>query len=351
MGKPRNLKEIASSGPVIVFGAGGGGDVISAYHVAKRLRELGGKTIIGALVWERYIIDPHPGPLPLSTFLGIEPLSQTSALADGNAVAYRFGRKIIPHAIHLARTINEQVLLLDGSLGAEGLRTGLEAAIEYFNASTVIAVDAGGDILGRGHEEGIWSPLADAMSLYATKHASAYPLIAVHSPGSDGEIHFTTLLKYISEIATDDGLIAVTGLAKSDVSELEQLINNVASEASRIPLQAFKGTYGQVRIRKGTREVEVTPCNVITYVLDAYTVCSKTRLGETVAGTWHIADASRKLNEELCLYTEYDLEKDVARQLEQGVSLEDIDAIKLREAGRARIMSKCKGKRTTGNEV
>jgi len=249
--KPRSLRDIASAGPSIVFGAGGGGDVFSAYHVAARIRELGGTAVIGALVWERYMVDPHPGPIPLASFINIDPISQTSAIADEHSVAYRLGKKIVPHAVHLAKAIGEKVLLLDGSMGAEGLRLGLEAAVEHFRAETVIAVDAGGDILGRGHEDEIWSPLADAMSLYATTHVDAYPIVAVHSPGSDGELPLPIILEYVSELAREGGLIAVTGLARSDVEKLLATLENVHSEASRIPLQAFTGLYGQVKIRKG----------------------------------------------------------------------------------------------------
>lgn len=46
-----------------VFGIGGGGDIVSAIVAYTYLRKLGYNVLLGAVVWERYVEDPIPGPI------------------------------------------------------------------------------------------------------------------------------------------------------------------------------------------------------------------------------------------------------------------------------------------------
>ncbi|HLI46137.1 MAG TPA: DUF1152 domain-containing protein, partial [Geobacterales bacterium] len=47
----------------LIFGAGGAGDVISCVLAMEYYRKLGYETLIGSIIWERYVIDPVPGPI------------------------------------------------------------------------------------------------------------------------------------------------------------------------------------------------------------------------------------------------------------------------------------------------
>ncbi|HDN76135.1 MAG TPA: DUF1152 domain-containing protein, partial [Acidilobales archaeon] len=51
---------------VAVLGAGGAGDVVSAYMLCLMLRRLMNvrKCTPVAILWERWVIDPFPGPIP-----------------------------------------------------------------------------------------------------------------------------------------------------------------------------------------------------------------------------------------------------------------------------------------------
>ncbi|MCE4614441.1 MAG: DUF1152 domain-containing protein [Desulfurococcales archaeon] len=336
-----SLMEIAKNDPILVFGAGGGGDVIGALHIYNKLKSMGAETYLGALVWERYVVDPHPGPIPLIAFFNVDPISETAAIAEGKSRAYRYGHEIIPQVIRVAGALNEKVILLDGSRGAEGLALGLTSVVDHLSVKTVIGVDVGGDLLAKGKEEGLWSPLADSLSLYAINRVEGEKIIAIHAAGADGELPADLVYNYISEIARDNGLITSVGLDKNDVSLYEKIKNNVITEASRIPIEAFEGYYGKIIIRNGTREVSVSPCTTITFLLDASVVYNHSEIARVVAGSRHIGEASNKLNEK-CIYTEYNLEKDIAALLETGMKLEEIDITKVRSDGLARLKHRCR---------
>lgn len=47
----------------LIFGAGGAGDCISAILAMNYYKKLGYETILGSIIWERYVIDPVPGPI------------------------------------------------------------------------------------------------------------------------------------------------------------------------------------------------------------------------------------------------------------------------------------------------
>jgi hypothetical protein len=339
-----SLKDLAvNHSPVLVFGAGGGGDVIGALHVYNRIKQLGGKVYLGALVWERYVVDPHPGPLPLVSFFDVDPISETAAIGRGESTAYRYGREIKPQVIRIAEALNLEVVLLDGSRGGEGLALGLKSAADYLGAKSIVAVDVGGDILAKGNEEGLRSPLADSLSLYALHKVGETgldTLVAVHAPGSDGELMPEQIYNYVSQIAREKGLVETMGLNRNDVKVLEKLRDRVVTEASIIPVEAFKGYYGEKTIRNGTRKVRVSPCSTVTFILDGEVVYNHSETAPLMEGTRHISEASRRLNYK-CIYTEYDLEKDIAVKLEEGLSIEDIDIEELTRIGRERVRRMC----------
>ncbi|MEB3758153.1 MAG: DUF1152 domain-containing protein [Desulfurococcales archaeon] len=340
----KSLRDLAvNHGPVLVFGAGGGGDVVGALHVYNRLKELGSQVYLGALVWERYVVDPHPGPLPLVSFFDVEPISETAAIGRGESVAYRYGREIKPQVVRIAEALGIEVVLLDGSRGGEGLASGLKSAVDYLEAKSIVAVDVGGDILAKGNEEGLRSPLADSLSLYALHKAGetgVAPLLAVHAPGADGELDPEQVYYYTSLIARDNGLVETFGLNRSDIEILEKIRGKVVTEASAIPVDAFKGYYGEKTIRNGTRKVKVTPCSTVTFILDGEVAYKHSETAPLMEGTRHIGEASRRLNYK-CIYTEYDLEKDIAAKLEEGFSVDDIDVEELTRVGKARVRKMC----------
>ncbi len=318
---------------ILVFGAGGGGDSIGSLHIYFRVKELGGEPLLGAVIWERYVVDPAPGPLPLEALIDVEPIGWSAAIANGNSYAIRPFGEVKPQLFRVAKILNEKVLAIDISKGAEGVRQGIEAAMEVLGIEAAIAVDVGGDILAKGCEAEIWSPLADSISLAGLVEAKVPSLLAVHAPGADGELPSNKVLEYISIVARKGGLLGITGLQKGDIPVLENVLKVAVSEASAVPLKAFYGYFGKLQIRAKTRTIEVSPLQTVTYLLKPKVVFELSDIAKEVVGTKGIGEARRRLNNR-CVYTELDLEMDISEKKAMG---RDVDVRLLREEGRAAL--------------
>ena len=67
---------------VLVLGIGGGGDVVGSLAVARFCESLGADFVLGGVAWERFAIDPHPGPRGLDEVRGGRRIGPTALIAD-----------------------------------------------------------------------------------------------------------------------------------------------------------------------------------------------------------------------------------------------------------------------------
>ncbi len=324
----------ASKNPILVVGIGGGGDVVSGVHIKLRLETWGNRAYLGAVLWERWVNDPMPGPIDVEELDNHEPLGRDAALLGPASKACRGGRCFKPQAARVAEALGQPVVGFSITRGAKGFARALVDASAKLGARTVIAVDAGGDVLARGDEEELWSPLADQVSLAglveAAEKAGLKALLAVHGLGCDGEIPREKLLERLASIARRGGLLGFDGLSAADLELLDRVLEVVVTEASRLPREAFSGAYGWRSMRKGTRRVWLDPLSAVTVILDPLTVYQDSPMARAVAGTESIWEAREKLNL-MGIYTELDLELDIARH---GAG--DLD--ELRRRGRERLL-------------
>ncbi|NPA84889.1 MAG: DUF1152 domain-containing protein [Crenarchaeota archaeon] len=316
---------------VLVIGIGGGGDVAAAYCVSKWVESVGGEPILGSVVWERLVRDPVPGPIPLSDLQGAEKVGEHLWVADGDEYAVRGGKVVIPQATELAKATSQKVFLFDLNLGAEGVKRGIEEAIELTGADMLIAVDAGGDVLAKPDDEEVWSPLADAVCLAAVKELSVESWVAIYGPGCDGELPPNKVLERISEVWRRGGNRGGFVVSKEMAEECLRVVERMQTEASKMGLLAALGEYGERRIRRGSRVLFLSPVTATTFFLDSKAVHSE--LADAVKGTKSLEEANQRLKE-LRVYTELELERDIvaAGGLEK-VSLEEI-----RKRGRKRLL-------------
>ncbi|MCE4628396.1 MAG: DUF1152 domain-containing protein [Desulfurococcales archaeon] len=333
------LVDIARSGRrVLVFGAGGGGDILGASIVWNRLRRLGADALLGSVVWERFTVDPFPGPIPIEMLAGAEPLGWSIALVDGETVALRYGSTLKPQIVRVAGALGVKAIYLDLSKGERGLRQAFEDARRELGVEVLVGVDTGGDMLAKGCEDNLWSPLADAISLSAMVRSGLEAHVTILGPGADGELPTEQVLDYIASIARMNGLEEVFGLDRRDYESARKVEDAVVSEAGKLPLRAFEGKTGTTKIRGGTREVRLSPVLATSYLLDARKTWEWTPLPRLVEDTAGIGQASQALNE-ACVVTELDLEQELSRLREKGtarpVSLDEI-----RRGLRQRLMSR-----------
>lgn len=324
-----SLVEVAERhSKVLIFGAGGGGDALGTVHLYLKLKKLGASPIIGSVVWERHPIDPYPGPIPVESLLDAEPIGWSAAIITGKTIAYRFGKEVKFQLAKVADSLGVEALFIDASKGVYGVSEAIKAASEILGVEAVIGLDTGGDMLAIGCEDNLWSPLADAVSLAGMVESGLPSLVAVHGPGADGELPPTTVLQYISRIASNDGLIEVLGLNKYEVNYISKIMENVYSEASKLPIYAFKGEYGTREIRSKTRSVEISPLTATTFLLDLQKVYEWSEQAKVVHGTRGISQAKEQLNKH-CVVTELDLELELSRLRESpSYTAKSIDEIR-----------------------
>lgn len=138
----------------------------------------------------------------------------------------------------------------------------------------VVGVDAGGDALARGPEPGIRSPIADATGVAALAAAEVPTLLGVYGYGSDGELAPAELDESMAAVAADGGLLGAWGLTPRVVGELEGLLDVVETEASRLPVEAARGSLGERTIREGSRALRLTAASTVTYYLEPAAVAA-----------------------------------------------------------------------------
>mgnify|MGYP001772499502 CR=1 FL=1 len=322
---------------VLVAGIGGGGDSLGALLILLRLRSLGVKSMLGCVVWERFILDPYPGPVPLEQLVNGEVLGRSVALVDGSSYVDRYGYRFKPQIVRAAEILGEKTLFLDLSKGEEGLVEAFNIVGEKMGVEAVIGVDVGGDVLALGCEEDLWSPLADSISLGALYKSRLPAAIAVLAPGADGELSQQTVLRRISEIAGKGGLIGVYGVTRREYRLLRGYMDRFVSEASKVPIEAFEGRLEVKGIRMGSRSVEVNMVSATFYLLDVEAVYEDSLLARIVSGSRSAGEARARMNSN-CIYTELDLEEDLYKLRLRGGEVTARSLLDVRSEGRRRLL-------------
>jgi hypothetical protein len=307
----RKLKEEGEerSQKALIFGIGGGGDIVSTIPAANFLRYFDFQTYHGSIVWDRIIVDPHPGPRSLEELENVEIVNETVAFADKNV---RTKHGITPTVAKAAQQLGK-VVALDITKGAKKLAKGLEQFCKDFDVSLVIGMDAGGDAIATGYESGVKSPLADSLcvaSLYLLKNKGIESIIAVSGFGSDGELKVEELLYNISILMRERCFLGCSAISVDDYRMMDLLMRDVFTEASRIPLLAFDGEFGLKKIRRN-RTVLVTPLSTLIFYFDVLGVFELNEVAKKIVDAGDIEEANRILNRAGIL-TEFDYEMAVS---------------------------------------
>ncbi|MFQ6050315.1 MAG: DUF1152 domain-containing protein [Candidatus Hydrothermarchaeota archaeon] len=299
-------KEIDRS---LVFGMGGGGDVVGCIPTAKYLEILGVDVVLGGLSWERISVDPLPGPRRIEEIENCERIGKYAALVNEETktnYGVRFSESI------LCEFLDNEIVLIDINHGVKGTVKAIEDLLNYFNCELVVGIDVGGDVLATG-KENVKSPLADAISLSALckfekSVAGAFGL------GCDGELRIEESLRNISKIAMNNGLLGARGLTIEDAQFLEVVVEKIPTEASRLPLLAFKGALGKQKIRFNERIAEISPVSTITFYMDPRKVYEINPFAKAVNASNSLEEANKRVNK-LGFKTELDYEAEYSREV------------------------------------
>jgi len=282
---------IRASKHALVIGVGGGGDVVGAFATARFLEFCGLRFTLGGLSWERNVYDPIPGPRRLSEVRNVRPLHDYAWMANPQSET----RTGVPFAeAKMAAITRREVLLVDINGGVGGVVDGMETAISSLGTDLLIGLDVGGDSLAEGHEPGLRSPLADSIVLaaFAELEKRGYrTLWGVFGYGSDGELSVDELERALSKLAASGGLLGAWSLTPKIAAELAEVIKTVPTEASALPIECFHGAWGIQPIRRGQRQVKLTPLTALTFFINT------TKLYDTLARPARAVRSSSSLDQ------------------------------------------------------
>ena len=308
---------IRGSKHALVIGVGGGGDVAGALAAARFFEFSGLRFTLGGLSWERNVYDPIPGPRKLEESKNIKALHEFAWLANSLSQTSTG----VPFAeARMAQAIEREVLLVDINGGVKGVVGGLETAMNNLGADLLVGLDVGGDSLAQGHEPGLRSPLADSIMLAAMAELASrgYSTIwGVFGFGSDGELTVDEIELALSKIGAAGGLLGAWSLTPKIAAELERIIQTVPTEASAIPVQCFGGAWGLRDIRRGERQVKLTPLTALTFFMSTRILYDTlARPAQAVRQSVSLDHANDALHA-IGIRTELDYERDYYRSMMQ----------------------------------
>jgi hypothetical protein len=314
---PQSLEDqIKSSARALVIGVGGGGDVVGALAAARFLEFCGLEFVLGGLSWERSVVDPIPGPRKLSEVENVRVLHPYTWMANPQC---RTHTGVFFAESKMAALLGQEILLVDINGGVKGVVEGLEIALKEFKADLLVGLDVGGDSLARGGELGLRSPLADAIMLAAFAELEARghrTLWGVFGYGSDGELTVDEIELALNKLAATGALLGAWSLTSRVAAELEKVIETVPTEASAIPVQCFRGAWGESKIRAGQRSVKLTPLTALTFFLSTTALYETlSRPAQAVRGSATLEEANDALHA-IGINTELDLERERYRTIQ-----------------------------------
>jgi len=317
---------------VLVCGIGGGGDILATIPTVNFLRKLGVKTLIGAVVWERFVVDPVPGPISLEEMVNINKINDCIALVSDQTYAIRNNKIIIPQIVKVSQYLQERLVAIDISKGVKNLVRCLNDFSRRNNIELIIGIDGGGDVLAKGGEEELWSPIADQMMLSALANVEVNSILGVFGLGTDGELPPSYILERLKEVARMNGYLWLMGLTKEDIDDIEKLIEIVVTETNIAAIKAAKGLNKEFKIRNGSRTIDLSLgiLTAVTVFLDISVVYSQSNMAKLIVNTESVWEVWKKLNQ-IGIFTELDIEYGVLESLKDR---ERLDLIIIREKWR-----------------
>jgi hypothetical protein len=288
--------------------------VVGALAAARLCESLGTPFALGGVAWERFAVDPHPGPRSVAEIRSAEALGDDAVLASPEAAT----ADGVPFAeAGVAGHLGTATALIDVTGGAAGAARGIESALERLDCDLLLGVDVGGDVLARGQEEGLTSPLCDAVMVAGALRAAPdeAPLLVVIGAGCDGELSPAQVLDRVAALGRAGAWLGTWGVPPDIGSEIERVAEIVPTEASLQVARCARGETGRVPIRGGRQHVELGPVGSLAFAFDAATAAAELPLAGAVAESESIEQARASLAA-LGVRTELDYER--ARAAEEG---------------------------------
>ncbi|MGW0030327.1 DUF1152 domain-containing protein [Streptomyces sp. NPDC003314] len=226
----------------LLIAAGGGGDAITAAMVHAALYGQDAPALVLTYAWERLVVDPVPGPRGAADFTGTLAPAPGLTLITPRTVPKAPAGSLLPR---LAARLRPALGLLDPYGGTLGLARQIGAAARWCGADRIDLVDVGGDIVARGDEPTLRSPLGDALALAACAATGIPTTVYVAGPGLDNEVPLPLLMPRLGEPALT--------LAPEDTEGVLAVFDWHPSEAGAVLVAAARGARGVCGTRDAPR--------------------------------------------------------------------------------------------------
>ncbi|MFD3378454.1 MULTISPECIES: DUF1152 domain-containing protein [unclassified Streptomyces] len=287
----------------LIVAAGGGGDAVAAAMLHSALYGAEDQAVILTYAWDRLLIDPVPGPRGPDNFTGLEQLTPAVWTVPADARPIAPAGSTLPR---LAAELPHTFALIDPHHGAEGITRQLEELIAHLSPETIDLLDVGGDILARGDEPTLKSPLADALTLAACCQVNASIRLLVAGPGLDGELPLDDLRGML-------GALVHTFTAK-DVEPFSSVLEWHPSEATGMLAATALGVRGTCEVRDAGLPVPLTDEGPSVHEVDLDEAVSRNQLARAIMAT-EALDEVEAYSREVCGYSEIDYERNKAAWL------------------------------------
>lgn len=302
-------KILKSSRRAMLIGIGGGGDIVGTIPTAGLLSMFGTDYLLGGLSWERPAIDPVPGPRRFEETKNADKLNDVVWYCSKDTTT---STGVVFAESRVSEVLGVETFLIDISQGPVTTAKGIIEAAEKLSVDLIVGIDVGGDAIATGTEKGILSPLADSImiaSLYEVGK-KIRTMIGVLGFGSDGELTISELESSIKQIAGHRGIMGSWGITPDTLRVMEELIEAVPTEASRSPVKYARGEFEEVRIRSGTKFINLNFSSTVTIYIDPAVLFEKVSvLARLVAKCTSIENANKSLHE-FGIKSELDLERE-----------------------------------------
>ncbi|MET9102224.1 DUF1152 domain-containing protein [Streptomyces antibioticus] len=306
----------------LIVAAGGGGDAVAAAMLDAALYGDDGQAVILTYAWDRLLVDPVPGPRAPSDFTGLQQLTKTVWSVPAA------GRPITPAGSTLPRLAAElphTFALIGPHHGAEGVARQLEELVALLRPTSIDLLDVGGDILARGDEPTLKSPLGDALTLAACCQMNAPVRLLVAGPGLDGELP-------ADDVRSALGTLVHT-FAPKDAEPVSGVLEWHPSEATGMLAAAARGARGVCEVRDAGLLVPLTDDSPAVHEVDMDDALHRNELARAVLSTTSLDEAEAR-SREVCGYSEIDYERNKAAwlkdqpamNLDPGTVLSQLDA-------------------------
>ncbi|MET8786701.1 DUF1152 domain-containing protein [Streptomyces sp. NPDC004589] len=288
----------------LIVAAGGGGDAVAAAMLDAALYgDEPDHAVILTYAWDRLLIDPVPGPRGPDNFTGLAPVTPAVWSVPAGARPIAPAGSTLPR---LAAELPHTLTLIDPRHGAEGIARQLEELIGHFKPPTIDLLDVGGDILARGDEPTLKSPLADALTLAACCQVDAPIRLLIAGPGLDGEVPVDDIRSLFGPL--------VHRFTAENTEPVSSVLEWHPSEATGMLAATARGVRGICEVRDAGLPIPLTDEGPTVHEVDLDDALSRNELARAVLSTTTL-DEVETLSREVCGYSEIDYERNKAAWL------------------------------------